>query len=221
MIKVNLLYNRAITTVDVQSARPGAAGPVGSVDDFQLDAGFNTFEYSQSAQLIKLLLLISFLVPLVIFEKIRNDQDRVLIIEKRSDVESLNGLKLKKEEELKAYKGVKATKRALTSRDNELRAVKADRLMAVQSVDALQSAVPEDVWLLNVEFKTGFMQIRGQTLVETGLDNFAQNLKNVQGFSNINIPKDVKVKSPTGRTVNEFLVTLTIEDGFTEPEGVL
>jgi Tfp pilus assembly protein PilN len=218
MIKVNLLYNRAVVSAD---AKVSGTESVVSASEFQLDDGFSTFEYSQTAQVIKILLLIAFVAPLLVFEKMRGDQDQITIAEKRKDVQNLQDLKFTKEEELQSYEGLEAKREVLTIRDNEFRAVKSDRLMAVQSTDALQSAVPEGVWLLGIEYSKGSMKLTGQTLLENGLDSFVQKIEATRGFSNINIPKDVKIKSPSGRTINEFLVTLTVEDSLLEPEGEL
>lgn len=201
-------------------SQEGAAGNV-DLDEFQLDEGFNTFEYSQTAQILKLLLLIGFVMPLLVFEKMRGDEGKNILLEKRNGVQSVQEIKTAKEEELKSYVGLKDQKRVLRLRETELRAVKSDRLMAVQSVDALQSTVPDGVWLLGIRFTLGGLEVTGQTLDETGLDTFVQKLKNSKRFSNINVPKDVKIKSSAGRTVNEFLVTFTVDDQFLESEEVL
>ncbi len=226
MIKVNLLRSRAVVGKEPVAAAAVSAAPSAAqaeaMADFSLDAGFNTFEYSQFGQILKVLLLIGFVTPLIVFEKMRGDGDKALVNAKSVEVQTIQDIKFQKEEEVARYVDLEKKKEVFLLRDAELRSVKGDRLIAVQSVDAIQTAVPVDVWLTNMVFADGIIQINGKTLVDTGLDIFVKSLMTVKGFSNINVPKDIKVKSESGRTINEFLITLKASEdiGASEKEGI-
>lgn len=215
MIKVNLLRSRAVVgeeAVVVGKSTPAAA-QAEAMADFNLDAGFNTFEYSQMGQVIKIVLLIAFVAPLIIFERMRGDGDKDLVNSKATEVQTVQDIKFQKEEEVARYADLEKKKEVFLLRDEELKSVKGERLVAVQSIDAIQTSVPVDVWLTSVVFTGGIIQVNGKTLVDTGLDIFVKSLSAVKGFSNVNVPKDIKIKSENGRTINEFLITLNASEG--------
>lgn len=216
MIKVNLLKGRAVVSSEVQSI-PSAGVDV--LSDFQLDQGFNTFEYSQLGQAVKLLLLMVFIAPLIIFERMRDDDTKKMVDLKVSEVQLVRDIKFEKEEEIKRYSGLATKKDFFLSRDLELKDVKAGRLLAVKSVDVIQTSIPSDVWVTNLSFEKKLVQIKGRTLVDTGLDAFVQRLKLIRGFSDVNVSKDVKVKSSNGKTLNEFLIILNVAENLEVEEA--
>ncbi len=217
MIKVNLLRSRAVAGKEGVTAQ--SAGSAEPIADFSLDAGFNTFEYSQMGQLLKILLLVGFVAPLIVFEKMRGDGDKARVNAKAAEVQSIQDIKFQKEEEVAQYVDLGKKKKVFRLRDNELKSVKGERLLAVQSIDAIQTAVPVDVWLTGLSFTNGAVQIQGKTLMDAGLDIFVKNLKAVKGFSNVNVPKDVQIKSDSGRAINEFSVKFNASEGLGETRG--
>lgn len=222
MIKVNLLKSRAVVGAGVGDAAAAAqvgASSAPAAQSFDLDKGFNTFEYSQVGQFLKVVLVVIFVVPLVIFEKIRANDSEGEIKSRRAEVETVQKHKIEKEEILAQYEGSEKKRDVLVLRNKELRAVKLERLLAVKSVDAIQTAIPEDVWLKTLSLERGFVKISGKTLSDTGLDLFVRNLKKVEFFLNVNVPKDIKKKDESGRVLNEFLVTLNITGAVEFKEG--
>ncbi len=205
MIRVNLLRNKALNAGVKASTHDESI-----LDDVQLDEGFSTFEYSQVGQLIKLLLIVGFVIPLVVFEKMRGDESNSLLNEKNLEVETMNELKYEKETELSKFNNLEGLRKTLDLRNEELKSVQSHRLTAVMSADAVQSALIEDVWLLNMKLDGDTIELSGQTLAETGLDRFVKNLNSIKNFKGVSVKKDVQVTTNSGRVVNEFLVTLTV-----------
>ncbi len=216
MIKVNLLKSRAVAGEVKNLGGAGGVSPNSAesvAQSFELDEGFNTFEYSQMGQLLKLALVVGFVVPLIVFEKLRDDKSSVEISAKQAEVQAIQENKFEKEEAVKQYEDSQKKRDILVLRNKELQRVKVERLLAVKTVDAIQTAIPEDVWLTSLTLDQRFIRINGNTLMDTGLDEFVRNLKKVHGFLDVNVPKDIKRKDESGRVLNEFLVTLNITEG--------
>lgn len=214
MIKVNLLKSKAVASVNAEQAlgggATGSAPVVEDISTFELDRGFNTFEFSQVGQIFKILLLVVFVVPLVVFEKLRGSESEALINARAADVQSIQEIKFEKEEAVIQYADSEKKRDILVLRNEELREVKVGRLLAATGLDAIQTATPEDVWLTALSFENGFAKVNGETLTDKGLDAFVKNLKKTSGFLDINVPKDIKRKDESGRVLNQFLVTFNI-----------
>ena len=96
MITVNLLRSRAVSNADPAAVASGAAPAavaVEGIESFQLDSGFNTFEYSQAGQILKIVLLIAFVAPLIFFEKMRGDEGQAVISSRSSELQSIQDIK--------------------------------------------------------------------------------------------------------------------------------
>ncbi len=210
MLKVNLLKNRVIVKTKKNTLPGKEATQTSPVEDFNLDTSVDTFEYSQMGQVLKLLLLISFIVPLIFFERIRNNQGKEQVVEKNAEVQVVQNIKIEKEKEVKKYVNLNKKKEVLRLIDLELQEMKDERLIVVQSLDVIQTAIPVDVWLMEVTFSKSILKIKGQTFIDRGLDLFIKNLKREKYFVDINVLKDIKVEKTGGKVLNEFLITLNI-----------
>jgi hypothetical protein len=219
VIKVNLLRSKAVASYSADGAEsPDAAAGVGGFSNADVysnvDLGGNvsTFEYGQVGQLLKLLLIVGFIAPLIVFERIRSEQNREYIANKSAELRSLQTINAQKQQELTKFTGLENKRTFYASLENEVQELTNKRLVPVKSLDAIQSAVPFDVWLTSIVVSEDLIQLNGQTIIDDGLDTFVANLKNVRSFTDIGIPKDVKVKSKNGKVLNEFLVTLKTGD---------
>jgi len=219
LIKVNLLKNRAIVGVEAsgETAKSAKKNVVGlSKAGFakkatNLDSGFDTFECSPVAQLLKLLLLVGFILPLVGYEKMRAQSGKAEISVKTRELKSYQTIKFDKEKALTSLSGLEKKRSDLQVREAELLEIKKRRLTVLYGVDELQTAVPSDVWLTNVVVgDSGRMLIEGQTLLDSGLDRFDKALKSSSYFKGVQVQKDVKRKSQDGQTLNEFRVTVFV-----------
>lgn len=211
MIKVNLLKSRAVGSSSVLEGKSGAGGgATGATGVSTLDGSFDTFESSLPAQVLKLVLLLGFVCGLVFYEKLKGDEGKDLVAQKNALVESLQAEQLKKEQELTQYQGLVDKKDSAVSLDNELSVIKSQRLIALQGIDAIQSLIPKDVWLTMIRYNKNSIELDGQTLLDSGLDKFVSNIKTENLFDKINVRKDVKTKSFSGRVLNEFKVTMEI-----------
>lgn len=230
MIKVNLLKNRAVIADAVPTAKAkassGVATDIGkagfskmsfSKSSSNLDGGFDTFECSPVAQLLKLILLVGFVVPLVGYEKMRANSGRAVISAKNRELQSYQTIKFDKQKAVSAFTGLEKKKAELLVRDKELFEIKKNRLTALYGLDELQTTLPSDVWLTAVNFVNGNrLDVSGQTLLDSGLDRFSTALKASTRLDRINIQQDVKTKSKTGRTLNEFKITMSVAPGSDE-----
>jgi Tfp pilus assembly protein PilN len=208
VIKVNLLKNRAITPASLLDGKSG--GATGATGVSTLDGSFDTFESSLPAQVLKLILLLGFVCSLVVYEKLKGDEGKDLIAQKNAQIESLQAEQLKQEQEVAQYQGLSDKKESALSLDNELSLIKSQRLKALKGIDTLQSLVPKNVWLTLIRYNKNSLELDGQTLLDSGLDKFVSNIKSESLFDKINVRKDVKAKSTSGRVLNEFKVTMEI-----------
>ncbi len=214
MIRVNLLEDKAVVGEKKNSLSMKGNVQTPAIENFSFDTNAKTFEYSQIGQLLKIFLLISFIIPLIFFEKVRKNQDKELVARKTAEVQAIQNIKIEKEKQVKKYVNLNKKKKVLELINLELQEMKGERLIAVQSLNAIQTAVPKDIWLIGITLSKGILQIKGQTLVDTGLDLFVKNLKKENIFIDINVLKDVKVKNIGGQVLNDFLITLNINKIF-------
>lgn len=234
MIKVNLLKNRAVVGGVAASPTKGkTSGGKNLAEDIKkaglsnfsfskkdtssLDGGFDTFECSPLAQFLKLVLLVGFVVPLVAYEKMRANSGQAEISSKNRELQSYQTIQFDKQKALSVYTGLNEKKDMLQVRAQELFEIKKSRLTALFAVDELQTAVPSDVWLTAINFLDGGrLDVSGQTLLDSGLDRLVTALKASPRLDRINVQQDIKTKSKTGRTLNEFKITMFVAQGSDE-----
>jgi|GEM_PF-2767669 len=230
MIKVNLLKNKAVVGNARLSKNAGGQKNLASdirkaglskfslsSDSSDLDGGFDTFESSLLVQFLKLVLLVGFIIPLVAFEKMRSNEGRAIISAKKRELESYQTIQIDKQKDANIYTGLEDKKKELLVRDGELFEIKKNRLTALFGVDEIQTAVPSDVWLTSINYRgDGFLDVSGQTLLDSGLDRLVKALKASAKLDKIIVQQDVKKKSRAGRILNEFKITMVVSPEVSE-----
>ena len=113
----------------------------------------------------------------------------------------------KKAGELEKLKDIEPQAQALSDKLKVLRAYSKQRLENLQSLDYIQSVIPERVWLSSVNYETKRYRLTGNSMETVDLTEFVNKLEGSAYFQDVIVIQDTeKPIQPTGK-IREFEMT--------------
>lgn len=198
MIRVNLLKSRV----------PSSGG-----EEFQDLAGLggdSQGSFAGEGLGLKVVLLLAFTVGLVGYEyynisqlKDRRNRMKAQLGQVRAQVEQVRQEAKRSEELNKRSKGLEEEVESLVSLSRQ-------RLQELKALDYLQSAIPEKVWLSQIEYRSQQLDLKGFSVTEDDLNSFVSQIEKKPYFSKVILLKKTENKQKKS-PVFEFHIRCSLE----------
>lgn len=185
--------------------------PIGSGDG-ATTAQAITYDYTGQTSgagrqyLIKFAVIILGVVGLWIYEKRNIDDLTAKSVELGEKSKLLKSELAARQADLAKLKDIEPLAQSLTDKLHILRDYSKLRLENLQSLDYLQSVIPERVWLKDITYKDHHYEIVGNAMDTVDLTDFVNKLEGGAYFSDVIVVQD-KEKSVQGGKIRDFEVT--------------
>lgn len=195
MIRVNLNRSRVQTGAEGESAAP----------TFVPDVGVEATNTKDT--IIKLILIVIGTLGLWIYEKQNIDQLSSQASVVSGQLNKLKGQVAQKQAELAQLKDIEPQAAALNDKLKILRKYSKERLENLQSLDYLQSVIPDRVWLTALNYESQRYKMSGNAMDTIDLTEFVNKLEGSAYFQDVIVVQDrEKAVQPSGK-VREFELT--------------
>ena len=220
MIKINLLKTRVAT------ASPGGGGGATGAAATS-DINYSSTSYASGGDglnpretLVKVFVLLLSVVGLMLYE---SQNLRTLISALNAVNNQVNDLEAKalaKDKEVEAIKDIEHRARELDDKLKVLKSLSKMRLREVKTLDYIQGAIPEKVWLKSLDYEadkdnaeTGHFNFNGFAVSTEELGEFVKRLEDSAYLSEVIVMKNQEVNAPgqTKAVLREFLFTAQVE----------
>lgn len=212
MIKINLLVNR----LGSQAVQAGsvAGGTVLSAAAEATGVYTTSIEVVEPINLgdimLKLIWLVVFIAILVGYEMFTINQKSEELGRLKSELGRLESELSTMRPQVETAQRFQKEKQRLEKQLQVVKDLSKERLMAVRSLDALQSLIPEKVWLEKAVFKEKEVKLDGRAVDELGVSAFMQGLEESAFFSDVYLLQSQEAKGEEG-AVRSFKVQSKLE----------
>lgn len=210
MIKVNLLRNKVGDTQGQGASRAGFGSTIlaGGGDSSSRDG------------VVRLIVIFLFTAILMIYEhqNIRDlNQEQIRVQAQVAELETAAKVKA---DEVASVKDVEKQAKELEDKLKILTLLSRLRLREVKTLDFMQSAIPEKVWLRNVMFSSeknkvadGKFEFKGAAVATEDLSEFVKRLEDSSYLNEVIVIKNQEVNIPnrTSGTMRDFEFTAQVE----------
>lgn len=194
MIKINLNRSRV----------PNAGGA--SVDEgtaVDISDGGSPSSTGGRDMLVKLLVMTLGVAALALYQKQNLDQLDAQLATVNAQVAKLQADVEAKQTELAQLKDIEPQAQSLGDKLRILREFSKLRLFQLQSLDFMQSVIPEKVWLESVQYDAQKYKILGFAVETTDLSEFVQRLEGSAYFQDVIVIQD-REKVAQGGKIRDF-----------------
>ena len=193
MIKVNMLRNMGI-----QGGGGGALGGLGAST-----AESNVSSELQRQAAIKVFIIILFPVALFAYEKINLSNLEAELKVQQALIDQINAEKAAFGSVAPRVEKYTKEKKEIEKQVEVVRELTKNRLREVKTLDVLQSLMPEQTWLKEINIAAGVVTIQGFTSADEGVSKLMKALEGSVLFSQI-IPKTTARVDLAGVSANRF-----------------
>lgn len=192
MIKVNLNRSRVPTGADDAAAAAIAAPIEGDTDPKELA--------------IKIILIVIFTLGLWVVEKQNIDQLSAQLSTINGQLNKVRQDVQAKSNELAQLKDIEPQAQALNEKLRILREFSKQRLENLQSLDYLQSVIPERVWLNSIDFQNKRYKMMGNAMDTIDLTEFVNKLEGSAYYQDVIVVSDTERPVAAGK-IRDFEMT--------------
>ncbi len=86
-----------------------------------------------------------------------------------------------------------------------------NRMLALTGLDHIQSIIPEEVWLKQVDFGNKKFTIAGISTTNKNIQNFVEELEKTELFSSVNLEKAMEDNRNSRYTRRQFIIVSTLK----------
>jgi len=155
---------------------------------------------------VKLFVIFLGVFSLIIYERQNLDTLNAELSKQQHDDVQLKAQVAEKQAELAKLKDIEPMAQGLDDKLKVLREFSKQRLTELQSMDFMQSIIPERVWLRAVHFEHHRYQFVGNAVETVDLTDFVNKLENSAYFKDVIVIQD-KEKPVTNGKIREFEFT--------------
>jgi Tfp pilus assembly protein PilN len=156
--------------------------------------------------IVKLLVVFLGIIGLMIYERQNIDALNAELGKTQADLNSLKQQVNDKNAELAKLKDIEPLANGLNEKLRALREYSKERITELQSLDFMQSIIPERVWLRNVHFEKHRYQILGNAVETVDLTDFVNKLENSAYFKDVIVIQDKEKPVQNGK-IRDFEFT--------------
>jgi Tfp pilus assembly protein PilN len=156
---------------------------------------------------VKILVMFIGVVALSLYQKQNLDQLDAQLAIVQSQVNKVKGELEQKKTELAALKDIEPQSQALADKLKVLRELSKLRLFQLQSLDYIQSIIPDKVWLQTIDYETNNYRIFGNSVETTDLTEFVHKLEGSAYFQDVIVVQDLEKLMAGNLKVRDFELT--------------
>jgi Tfp pilus assembly protein PilN len=156
--------------------------------------------------LVKLLVVILGTAALMLYEKQNLDQLNLDLAQIQAQDQQIKTQVQAKMADLAKLKDIEPQAQGLNEKLNLLREYSKQRITELQSMDYVQSIIPERVWLRGVHFDNHRFQFLGNAVETVDLTEFVSKLENSAYFKDVIVVQDREKKVQSGN-IRDFEFT--------------
>jgi hypothetical protein len=203
MIKINLLR-------DVASPKGGRG------EGTFAGTSFGTSTSSVGAVDFKdLLIKFGLIILPVIFLTV---YDEVIVSQKKAELEAITAQSAKVDEDLKKLapqvtevEKFLQDKKALDAQLSTIKTLSKERLRIVKSLDAIQSLIPQKVWLTELVITDNKVEIEGRAIEDIAIADFMRDIEDSVFFMNVNLAGSEELRFAEG-SIKKFDIKCNLEN---------
>lgn len=203
MIKVNLIKTKLSSQGGVTQEQSTIMGTVGT--------SLGSVGGDQVELFKKLGLMVILPVLLVIYEQYNvgnlNDAFKRL----SNQTVQLQGQKSQKQSELQNMQSSEMNINEFQKKMEILKSLGKQRLREIKALDFIQTVIPEQVWLTEIEYPGDKFTLKGYAVTDSDLDAFIQRVESRSYFRDVVLLKSDEVKL-SGGAVRQFVVQAGLEE---------
>ncbi len=200
MIKINLA--RDVTQVGSKLSLTGFT----SLTQVSSQAAVNSKEV-----LIKLGILLGPVICFMIYEEYNLDGKRTELATLQSKIATIRANVEKLKPEIEEVRRFSDEKGRLVKQMDAIKKLSRERLKNIQALSALQSLIPQKVWLRNLKIQGSKVTIEASAVEDLVVSEFMQGLDQSIFFSNVDLKESQDAKGQEGSTFKDFTVECQLE----------
>lgn len=190
MIRVNLLFGQvSAPTEEVQVASPALEGL--SADDIQRQGA------------IRFLILLLIPAGFYVYEMQNIPTKRREIAKLNEEIFQLQEFNKKFDSSVREIKKLKEDEEKVNKRSSAVDSLLRERLNELNVLELIQRTIPEKVWLTYLDFNNSRIQLRGQSLTDSDIANFTEELSKSCHLSSV-LPGGSNEVLREGQRVRDF-----------------
>lgn len=157
-----------------------------------------TVSVSARDVLVKILVVVLGTAGLMLYERQNLDQLNLDLAQVQAQDQQVKAQVQAKSAELAKLKDIEPLAQGLNDKLNLLREYSKQRITELQSMDYVQSIIPERVWLRAVHFDNHRFQFMGNAVETVDLTEFVSKLENSAYFKDVIVVQDREKKVQSG-----------------------
>lgn len=161
--------------------------------------------------IIRLALCVSGLFVLRYVEKQNlnklNGQKAIL----NNEFNALKSEKKKIEKNIEGFTHIRDTSKEFKNKLEIMQKIADRRLIAVSGLDSIQSVIPEEVWLNQVQLKDKKFTIKGISTTTKQIQNFIEKMENTESFSSVILEQAKDIQNREQRKRKQFVIVSVLK----------